>query len=216
MIDRLNMALRRLPSWPLYILGAVPAIAWFRLALLNRLGADPVRALEHEYGLIALQLLIAALCITPLREIVGLNLLRFRRAIGQLAFVYALLHFIVWLWLDRQFDWPRIVEDLLKRPYIIVGFAALLLLLPLALTSTDSAIRRLGGVRWRRLHRLAYPATLLAGLHFIWLVKAWPAEPLLYGAGIVLLLAWRAVRSRRKGARRAMPQKFRANEKKLS
>ena len=151
-----------------------------------------------------------------LREIVGLNLLRFRRAIGQLAFVYALLHFIVWLWLDRQFDWPRIVEDLLKRPYIIVGFAALLLLLPLALTSTDSAIRRLGGVRWRRLHRLAYPATLLAGLHFIWLVKAWPAEPLLYGAGIVLLLAWRAVRSRRKGARRAMPQKFRANEKKLS
>ncbi|MCB1369340.1 MAG: protein-methionine-sulfoxide reductase heme-binding subunit MsrQ [Rhodobacteraceae bacterium] len=202
MRDWLNAALRRLPVWPFYWLGALPAAWYFWNGLQGRLGADPVKALEHEYGLIALQFLIAALCVTPLREIAGINLLRFRRMLGLMAFSYACLHLAVWLGLDRQFDWPRIVADLTKRPYIILGMAAFLMLVPLAWTSRDAALRRMGPVAWRRLHRLAYPATALAAIHFVWLVKAWPLEPLLYAAGVAALLGWRALRGRRRRARR--------------
>ena len=202
MRDWLNAALRRLPIWPFYWLGALPAAWYFWNGLQGRLGADPVKALEHEYGLIALQFLIAALCVTPLREIAGINLLRFRRMLGLMAFSYACLHLAVWLGLDRQFDWPRIVADLTKRPYIILGMAAFLMLVPLAWTSRDAALRRMGPVAWRRLHRLAYPATALAAIHFVWLVKAWPLEPLLYAAGVAALLGWRALRGRRRRARR--------------
>ena len=202
MRDWLNAALRRLPVWPFYWLGALPAAWYFWNGLQGRLGADPVKALEHEYGLIALQFLIAALCVTPLREIAGINLLRFRRMLGLMAFSYACLHLAVWLGLDRQFDWPRIVADLTKRPYIILGMAAFLMLVPLAWTSRDAALRRMGPVAWRRLHRLAYPATALAAIHFVWLVKAWPPEPLLYAAGVAALLGWRALRGRRRRARR--------------
>lgn len=202
MRDWLNAALRRLPVWPFYWLGTLPAAWYFWNGLQGRLGADPVKALEHEYGLIALQFLIAALCVTPLREIAGINLLRFRRMLGLTAFSYACLHLAVWLGLDRQFDWPRIVADLTKRPYIILGMAAFLMLVPLAWTSRDAALRRMGPVAWRRLHRLAYPATALAAIHFVWLVKAWPPEPLLYAAGVAALLGWRALRGRRRRARR--------------
>lgn len=192
-VDRLNGVLRRVPIGPLYVIGFVPAAVYFGLALQNRLGADPVKVLEHEYGLIALQLLIAALVVTPLRELTRVSLLRFRRLLGLMAFYYVLMHLAVWLVLDRQLDWPRIIEDLTKRPYIIVGMAAALLLTPLALTSTDAALRRLGPLAWRRIHRLAYPATALAAIHFVWLVKAWPPEPLLYAAGVAALLLYRAL-----------------------
>ena len=148
-INGLNGALRRVPVWPFYILGLVPAVAWFRLALLDRLGADPVKVLEHETGIIALQLLIAALAVTPLREVTGVNLLRFRRMLGLMAFAYATIHLSVWLVFDRQLDWPRILEDLVKRPYIILGMAAFLMLVPLAATSWDGAVRRLGATAWR-------------------------------------------------------------------
>jgi methionine sulfoxide reductase heme-binding subunit len=192
-INGLNGALRRVPVWPFYILGLVPAVAWFRLAFLDRLGADPVKVLEHETGIIALQLLIAALAVTPLREITGVNLLRFRRMLGLMAFAYATIHLSVWLVFDRQLDWPRILEDLVKRPYIILGMAAFLMLVPLAVTSWDGAVRRLGAAAWRGLHRLAYPATALAAVHFVWLVKAWPPEPLVYAGIVAALLGWRAL-----------------------
>ncbi len=200
--DSLNAALRRLPVWPFYWLGAAPAAIWMWLALQGRLGADPVKALEHEYGLIALQFLIAALCVTPLRELLGVNLLRFRRMLGLMAFAYACLHLAVWLGLDRRFDWPRILADLTRRPYIILGMAAFLMLVPLAWTSRDAALRRMGPLAWRRLHRLAYPATALAAIHFVWLVKAWPPEPLMYAAGVAVLLGWRFLRGRRRATRR--------------
>lgn len=202
MADTINAALRRVPTWPLYPLGAVPALVWFLLALGNRLGADPVRALEHEYGLLALQLLVAALCVTPLRDLTRINLLRFRRAIGLLAFFYAAIHFLVWLTLDLQLHWGRIGADLVKRPYIVLGFTAFLMLVPLAATSSNAAIRRLGPQGWRRLHWLAYPATALAAIHFIWLVKAWPPEPLLYGLAVALLLLYRALKDRLLPAKR--------------
>lgn len=191
--DRVNPWLRRVPVAPLYWVALLPAAIWFGLALANRLGADPVRALEHEYGLRALQFLVAALAVTPLRERTGISLLRFRRFLGLTAFWYALLHLLAWVVLDRQFDWPRVAEDLSRRPYVVLGMAAFLLLLPLAATSTDRALRRLGPVRWRRLHRLAYPATALAVTHFVWLVKAWPPEPLLYALAISALLCHRAI-----------------------
>ena len=198
----INGALRRVPVWPFYLIGLVPAVAWFRLGVLDRLGADPVKVLEHETGLLALQFLIAALVVTPLREITGVNLLRFRRMLGLMAFAYAALHLSVWLVLDRQLDWPRILEDLVKRPYVILGMAAFLMLVPLAATSWDGAVRRLGAAAWRRLHWLAYPATALAAVHFVWLVKAWPPEPLVYAGIVAVLLGWRALprRPRRRPA----------------
>lgn len=196
MADTINATLRRVPAWPVYVLGVVPAVLYFLLALGNRLGADPVRALEHEYGLLALQLLIAALCVTPLRDLTRINLLRFRRAIGLLAFFYAAIHFLVWLALDLQLHWGRIGADLVKRPYIVLGFTAFLMLVPLAATSSNAAIRRLGPPLWRRIHRLAYPATALAAIHFIWLVKAWPPEPLVYGAIVAMLLLYRGLKGR--------------------
>ncbi len=194
--DRINVALRRVPVGPLYALGFVPAAVYLWLALENRLGADPVKTLEREIGLIALQLLIAALVVTPLRDLTRINLLRFRRLIGVMAFAYAAMHVAVWLTFDRQLDWLRIVEDLTKRPYIIVGMAAFVLLAPLAATSNDAAVRRLGAAAWRRLHRLAYPASALAAIHFVWLVKAWPLEPLVYASVVAALLGYRAVRDR--------------------
>ncbi len=191
MIARLNGWLRRVPVWPWYVIGFIPAVLWLRAGLMNELGPDPVRALEQNLGLTALQLLIGALAVTPLREVTGLNLLRFRRMIGLMAFYYAVLHLAAWVVFDRGLDLAAAGRDIVKRPYILVGMTALLLLLPLALTSTNWAIRRLGGARWRGLHRLAYPATLLAAVHFIWLVKAWPPEPLIYAGIVAGLLLYR-------------------------
>lgn len=193
-VDALNGALRRVPVWPFYVVGFLPPAWDLWLALNNQLGADPVRALEHRMGLLALQLLIATLVVTPLRDLTRVNLLRFRRMLGLMAFYYALLHVAVWLVLDRQFNGAQILGDLTKRPYIIIGMASLLLLLPLALTSTNWAIRRLGGARWRGLHRLIYPASVLAAVHFVWLVKAWPLEPLVYAASVAGLLGYRALK----------------------
>ena len=190
-MERLNAALRRLPVWPLYPLGLLPAVWLFWLGLTGGLGPDPVKALEHRYGEIALQLMVAVLAVTPLRRLTGLSLMRFRRALGLLAFAYVTLHLAVWLGLDVQLNLAQAWEDVLKRPYITIGMAGFLLLVPLALTSTDSALRRLGPVAWRRLHRLTYVAALAGAVHYLLLVKADRAEPLVYLAVILLLLALR-------------------------
>ena len=190
-VDGLNGALRRVPIWLVYLAGAVPAVWLFWLGLTGGLGPDPAKALEHRYGKIALQLLVAGLAVTPLRRLSGVNLLRLRRALGLLAFFYVVLHLLVWLVLDIQLDLAAIAEDILKRPYITIGMAGFLMLLPLALTSTDSALRRMGAGAWRRLHRLAYPAALAAAVHYVMVVKAWPLEPFVYLGTILLLLALR-------------------------
>lgn len=195
--DRVNGALRRLPVWPLYALGAVPAAALFWAGATGGLGVDPVKAIERELGLIALQLIVAGLAVTPLRWATGVSLLRFRRAVGILAFVYAALHVAVWVALDFQFRWAEIVTEIAKRPYVLVGFAAFVLLIPLVATSNNASVRAMGAAAWRSLHRLVYPAAVLAGVHFLWLVKAWPVEPLVYLGAIIALLAARALRSLR-------------------
>jgi len=157
----------------------------------DALGADPVAEIEHRLGLWALRLLMATLAITPLRQLTGQSVLvRFRRMLGLYAFFYACVHFSAYLVLDLRGYWTQIFEEIAKRPYITVGFAAWLLLLPLAITSTTGWIRRLGR-NWASLHKLVYAAGVLAVLHFWWLVKSDIREPALYAAILATLLGWR-------------------------
>jgi methionine sulfoxide reductase heme-binding subunit len=157
----------------------------------DALGADPVAEIEHRLGLWALRLLMLVLAIMPLRQLTGQAVLvRFRRMLGLYVFAYACLHFGAYLVLDLRGYWTQIFEEIAKRPYITVGFAAWLLLLPLAITSTKGWIRRLGR-NWARLHKLVYAIGVLAVLHFWWLVKSDIREPLLYAAILAALLGWR-------------------------
>lgn len=166
------------------------------------LGADPVAAIEHRLGEWALRLLLIALAVTPLRQLTGQAvLIRFRRMLGLYAFAYATLHFAAYLVLDLGGYWALIFEEVAKRPYMTVGFLAWLLLVPLALTSTTAAIRRLGR-QWARLHRLVYLVGVLAVLHLWWIRSAKNdlAEPALYAAILALLLGWRAWKALRRRA----------------
>lgn len=190
MIDHLNRLVRRVPDWAMYLVLLLPVPWLVYLAFTGGLGRDPVKGLEHELGIWALRLLIAGLAITPLRRFAGLNLIRFRRAIGVATFVYVALHFAVWLFLDVQI-WSQIWADILKRPYITIGFAAFVLLIPLAVTSNNRSIRKMGPVAWRRMHKLVYVAAVLGGVHYVWLVKGIQFEPLVYMALILILLALR-------------------------
>lgn len=193
-MERLNGLLRRVPVGVVWGLGLLP-LAWLIwLTLTNGLGPDPVKELEHQLGLRALQFLVAVLCVTPLRW-VGLNLLRYRRALGLLAFGYAVLHLAVWAGLDMGLRLDEIARDLVKRWYIVIGMVGFLAMVPLAATSTNAAIRRLGAARWRRLHKLVYLAAAAGALHWVMLVKAWPVEPLVYAGAVAVLLATRAVRA---------------------
>lgn len=161
----------------------------------DALGADPVAEIEHRTGLWALRLLLVTLALTPLRQLTGQPaLIRFRRMLGLYAFFYATLHLAAYLGLDLRGYWTQIFEEILKRPYITVGFAAWLLLVPLAITSTQGWMRRLKR-NWGRLHRLIYAIGLLAVLHFWWLVKSDIREPALYAAILAMLLGWRAWKS---------------------
>lgn len=189
-----NQLVRRLPVWAVYLLGALPAPWLFYLGLTGGLGVEPVRALEHEYGKLALQLLILTLAISPMRRLLGLNLLKFRRAVGLLCFFYVLCHLLVWLVLDVQIL-GQILTDIAKRPYITIGMGAFVLMLPLALTSSNLAVRKLGRA-WSRLHRLTYAAAVLGAAHYVMLSKGFQIEPLIYLGLVLFLLALRMAGSR--------------------
>jgi len=172
--------------------GFLPAVWTFYLGLTDQLGADPQNVLERTLGLWALRFLIVALAITPLRRLGGPSLIRWRRAIGLMGFYYAALHLTVYVVLDQGLDWASIWADIVKRPYITVGMLAFTLLLPLAATSSNAMVRRLGARAWQRLHRLAYVATAAAALHFVMLVKSWwTVEPALYAGLVTALLLMR-------------------------
>lgn len=196
MVRAVNDALRRMPAWPVYLLGAAWAGWLFWLGLTGGLGPEPINALERRYGEVALWLLIAGLVVTPLRIWTGVQLLKFRRALGLTAFGFVVAHLAVWAVLDLQ-SLSRIGEEIVKRPYITIGFVAFLLMVPLAVTSNNAAIRRMGALAWRRLHRLTYVAALLGAVHYVWLVKGWPAEPFVYLGAILLLLGLRLIPARR-------------------
>lgn len=199
---KLNGVLRRVPVWPGYVIGFVPAAWVLYLGLTNQLGAEPIKALEQSLGLTALKFLVAALLVTPIMQLTRVNLIRFRRMIGLMGFYYAVLHFATFIFLDLGMRWGQIATELVKRPYIVMGFAAFLMLIPVAATSNDLSVRKLGAKAWQRVHWLVYPATILAALHFVWLVKSWPLQPLVYAAIVLGLVAWRPIGKRMKRSRR--------------
>lgn len=202
-----SFSVPQVPKILVYVVGFVPA-AWLLYSGINdQLGADPMRFLEQSLGLWALRFLIASLAITPLRQSAGINLLRYRRAIGLLAFYYVILHLITYTVLDQGLDFAAIGADIVKRPYITIGMATFVILIPVAVTSNNASIRKLGGQLWARVHKLVYPAAIGAALHFLLVVKSWPLEPMVYAAIVAVLLAYRLVRSGRKrpaSRRRAM------------
>ena len=177
---------------PLVFCASLLPLAWLCwLAWQDQLGANPVETLSHHTGDWSLRFLLLTLAVTPLRRLTGWNgLIRFRRMLGLFAFFYVCLHFGVYLIFDQFFDWAGIVEDVAKRPYITVGFAGWLLLVPLAVTSTNGMMKRLGR-NWQRLHRSVYLIGALGVLHYLWLVKTDITEPLLYGGLLGLLLGYR-------------------------
>ena len=188
--DRINRGLRLVPPWLLYIVGAAWAAWLFYLGATGGLGVEPIEVLEHEYGEIALQLVILGLVVTPLRQIAGINAFKFRRAIGVIAFFYVLAHFLVWALLDVQ-SLSRVWADIVDRPYITIGMAGFALLIPLAVTSNNLSVRRMGAAAWRKLHKLVYPAALLGAVHYVWLAKGFQLEPMIYLAVVSGLLALR-------------------------
>lgn len=200
-MDRINTLARRVPVNAVYLAGVLPFLWIVWLTLTNGLGPDPVKAIELRLGELGLQFIVAGLLVTPLRW-AGLNLIRFRRAIGLLAFFYVTMHLLSWVVLDMGLRWDQMAADLVKRWYIIIGMAAFLAMLPLAVTSNNASIRRLGAAAWNRLHRLTYVAALGGAIHYLMLVKAWPVEPLAYLSAILVLLAARVWYNRR----RRMPQ----------
>ena len=176
----------------LFFAALLPLASIVVQAFTGGLGANPVEAITHQTGEWGLRLLLLTLAVTPLRRLTGFNaLVRCRRMLGLFAFFYVCLHLTTYVWLDAYFDLQYIVEDVVERLYITVGFSAFLVLIPLAATSTDAMIRRLGGQNWRRLHRLSYLAALGGVLHFLWLVKADYREPLIYAAVLTMLLLMR-------------------------
>ena len=187
--QRVNGWLRRVPAWPLYVLGAL-YMAWLFWQALNGVLQEPIDWLERAYGITSLKLLVATLAVTPLRRFAGVNLLKFRRALGLLVFFFVLAHFLVWAVLDLQ-ALGVVWADIVKRPYVTIGMGAFLLLIPLALTSNNASVRRLGGAGWRKLHWLTYPIAVLGGIHYIWLARGFALEPLVYMALILGLLATR-------------------------
>ncbi len=215
----------RVTRWiakPLVFLSCLLPLGWLLASLADlqgllqlpaaSLGANPIEEIQDTLGVWGLRMLLATLAVTPLREILGWSrLLAFRRMLGLFAFFYITMHFLWYLLVDQGLDWRLWVEDIAKRPFITVGFSALLLLIPLAVTSTKRAMRRLGR-RWQKLHRLVYPAAILGCTHFYWQVKADVREPLVYILVLGALLGWRVYRFRQKARRGRAEQDARQNQ----
>jgi len=196
--SKLNGVLRGIPAWTIYIVGAAYAVWQFWLAL-NQIGpylVEPINVLERAYGEVGLKLVVLGLLVTPLRKWTGVNLIKFRRAIGVTAFFFILAHFLVFAVLDVQ-SVSRVWTEIVKRPYVTVGMASFLMLIPLAVTSNNLSVRKLGAATWRKLHKLTYPAAILGAVHYLWLVKGFQIEPIIYLVIILGLIATRYVSIRR-------------------
>jgi sulfoxide reductase heme-binding subunit YedZ len=175
-----------------FLLALLPIARLFFGAFANTLGANPIEYITRDLGTWGLTFLLITLAVTPLRRLTNWNwLLRLRRMLGLFAFFYIVLHFISYIWWDQFFDWHAIWKDIMKRPFITVGFAAFLMLVPLAVTSTNKMIRRLGAQRWQLLHRLIYVISVCGVLHYWWLVKRDITKPVIYGLILALLLGFR-------------------------
>jgi sulfoxide reductase heme-binding subunit YedZ len=182
-----------------FALGLAPVSVLVWRAYQHDLTANPLEFIQHATGDWTLRFLVFTLAVTPLRKLLGLpELIRFRRMLGLFAFFYACLHFSTYIVFDKFFDVAAMWKDVAKRRFITVGFTAFLLLIPLAITSTAGWIRRLGGKRWRALHRAVYVSAVCGVAHYYWLVKSDVRKPVFYGALVGILLVWRAVQWKRK------------------
>lgn len=199
--NRVNEVLRPIPKWLVYLVGALPGlyiIVGIALAVTGTydlfgtsLGVDPAKGVEHWTGELALQFFIGTMLISLLRNYFKLKLIKFRRPLGLLTFFYVILHLSIWIGLDLQFRWGEIWADIWKRPYITIGMVAFAMLIPMACTSNNKAIKKLGPMVWQKLHKLAYPAILLGGIHYVMVQKVWETEPLIYLGVIVAILLLR-------------------------
>lgn len=195
-IGRIKAVSFALALLPLARLVAAGLADWLNEGEPLTLGANPIEVITRSTGTWTLVLLLITLSVTPLRRLTGWNaLVRLRRMLGLFAFFYACLHFTTYIWLDQFFDPASIVKDIAKRPFITVGFTAFVLLVPLAATSTNAMVRRLGGKNWIALHRLVYPIAVLGVLHYWWLVKRDITQPAIYAVALAVLLALRARRT---------------------
>ena len=184
----------RNPKLWIFGLCLLPLVRLIVLGFNGGLGANPIEFITRSTGTWTLVGLMVTLSVTPLRRLIGrAELIRYRRMLGLFTFFYVCLHFVTYIWLDQFFDPAAIIKDIIKRPFITVGFTAFVLLIPLAATSTRAMIRRLGR-RWQQLHRLVYAIAILGVIHYLWLVKKDLTEPLIYGAVLTLLLLMRLPR----------------------
>ncbi|WP_026479457.1 protein-methionine-sulfoxide reductase heme-binding subunit MsrQ [Ahrensia sp. 13_GOM-1096m] len=186
------------PTWIVYLVGFLPAAYLIYGVVTNTLGPDPIKVLENNLGERALQFLLIGLAISPLMRFAKINLVKYRRAIGLIAFFYVFMHLLVYTVLDRQLDVSAIIDDIWKRPYITIGMSAFLLLTPLALTSNNYSIRKLGLAAWNKLHKVVYVAVVLGALHYMLLTKTWQVEPIVYFVLAILLVGSRKFYPKRK------------------
>ena len=179
--------------WALYVIGMLPAVWYFYLGATGQLGFNPVKEFEHDLGIWALRFIILTLAITPLRDLAGINWMRYRRALGLIAFYYVLLHFTVYVSLDLVFNFGAVWGDIAKRPYITIGMGCLVLLIPLAVTSNNWSIRKLSSA-WNKLHRLVYLIAAGGALHYVLAVKSVTLVPFIHVALIAVLIGYRSLR----------------------
>lgn len=199
MLRPINDALRRLPIPAVWLLGALPLIVLVWDVATGNMGVDPVQEVEHRLGQTAFYFLVAGLAVTPLLRLTGISLMRFRRPIGVICFAYAMIHVLAWVALDMGLLWGQMAGDIVKRPYLLFGMGAFLILAALAVTSNNLSIRRMGGQAWRRLHTLVYGGAILAAMHWLWAIKVNEVTPIIWAVVVGLLLASRLV------IRRPMP-----------
>ncbi len=189
-----RLLLRRWIKPLVFLLCLSPVLLLGWQGMHNGLGANPIEFITHFTGDWTLRFLVIVLAITPLRKLLKApELIRFRRMVGLFAFFYGFLHFTTYIWLDKFFEWSDIWKDVIKRPFITAGFTGFVLMIPLAITSTTGWIRRLGGARWRALHRLVYLSAVAGAVHYYWLVKSDIRRPVIYGTAVGILLLYRVV-----------------------
>ena len=196
LFDLVRASVRRLRSWHIYVSLLVPLLFLAYDLLSGQLGVDPMRAIEKSLGVTAIYILILTLCITPFSLLTGINFIRFRRAFGLMSFFYIVLHFSTWLLLDMQLRWVEIVESLTRKPFIVFGMMGFLLLIPLAATSNNYSMKRLGKY-WPKLHKLIYVAIILFGIHYLMMEKTLQNDAIITFIIIIVLISLRFFKIRK-------------------
>ena len=196
LFDLVKASVRRLRSWHIYVSLLVPLLFLAYDLLSGRLGVDPMRAIEKSLGVTAIYILILTLCITPFSVLTGINFIRFRRAFGLMSFFYIILHFSTWLLLDMQLRWVEIAESLTRKPFIVFGMMGFLLLIPLAATSNNYSMKRLGKY-WQKLHKLIYVAIILGGIHYLMMEKTLQNDAIITFIIIIALISLRFFKIRK-------------------